>query len=342
MRGAPMILRETLQATAIWLTNRVFGRLLRRVLPEGSRLARAWLGYPSLMLDRYLVTGYQNPRINVQSILTRHALARRLFGPGLEGLMDGELRFAVELNEMLRESARKHGIRMGSYLNPWKQGRVLEAARVIEGRERDFEIRWAAELAVGHAPRLRVLELACGSANDYRSWAAYGLGRLLDYTGVDLNPTNVANARRRFPDVDFRVANVLELPFPDRSCDMIVASDIFEHLSLEALDRAFDEATRVAREGLVLGFFNMAEIPEHAERPRREYQWNRLSRRRLEERLRRTFPSVEVVGVASWLRDRFGYEHSYNRGAYTIVAAQEPLLTAVSGQDAEAPPSGWR
>jgi ubiquinone/menaquinone biosynthesis C-methylase UbiE len=137
------------------------------------------------------------------------------------------------------------------------------------------------------APRLRVVEIACGSANDYRSWVAYGIASLLDYTGIDLNPTNVANARRRFPDIDFRVGDVLHVPFDDRRVDVVVASDIFEHLSLGSMEAALNEATRLARRALVLSFFNMAEIPNHLAQPRRLYHVNRLSQARIADRLHR-------------------------------------------------------
>lgn len=317
-----------LPAPIALLAQRAFGRALRRVLPEESRLRLAWAAAPAELLDSYLVSGYQDPRINLQSILTRHALARRVLGsdPRLGSLMADEIRFAVELNEVLRRRAAELGVRMGAYLNPLKQRRVRDVSRAIEDRVGELQGRWAAELAERTAPRVAVLEFACGSANDYRSWAEYGLARFLDYTGVDLSPANVANARRRYPDADFRVGNILELGLPDRSFDLVVAADLFEHLSLRAMDRALGEASRLARNGVILSFFSMAEIAEHVERPERMYHWNRLSRPRIEERLRGSFPSVEVVAIASWLARCHGYRNSYNRRAYTIVAADRPLL----------------
>jgi SAM-dependent methyltransferase len=315
-----------LRTAATWLTGRVLGAVYGRFLPEERRLARIWRAYPPELLDRYLVSGYQNPRINVQSILARHAIARRLFGRRFAVLMDEEIRFAVELNEILRNRAEELGVTMGSYLNPWKQARVLDVGLAIADREREFERRWAAELAGLEAARIRVIELACGSANDYRTWVDYGLARFLDYSGFDLNPVNIENARRRFPNADFRVGSVLDLGVPDASADLVVAFDIFEHLSLPAMRRALDEALRAAREGLVLAFFNMAEIPDHVERPTGMYHWNRLSRAQIAEQLRAQFPSVEVVPVARLLDERYDYPNSYNRGAYTMVAAHAPLL----------------
>src|SRR5918993_3029657 len=90
---------------AAWLAQRTLGGLLRRVLPEESRLRQAWTSYPPELLERYLVMGYQNPRINVQSALLRDAIIARLFGPGLAAVMDDEIAFAIELNDALREEA---------------------------------------------------------------------------------------------------------------------------------------------------------------------------------------------------------------------------------------------
>jgi hypothetical protein len=38
-------------------------RFARRLLPERLLLAGIWRAYPAEALDRYLVAGYQNPRI---------------------------------------------------------------------------------------------------------------------------------------------------------------------------------------------------------------------------------------------------------------------------------------
>ena len=58
-------------------------RKLRPGLASEERLLRwSWASHPADSLDAYLVVGWQNPRINVQSILIRHELIRRLFGDG--------------------------------------------------------------------------------------------------------------------------------------------------------------------------------------------------------------------------------------------------------------------
>jgi ubiquinone/menaquinone biosynthesis C-methylase UbiE len=282
------------------------------------------------MLDRYLVSGYQNPRINVQSILLRHFLIERIGVTDCDDLMDDELRFAVELNEVLRLRAAEIGVRMGSYLNPARHAAVRRVDEAIADRDGTFLQRWCERLASVTAVRVSVLEVACGSANDYRSCAECGLASHVDYRGIDLSEKNVANARRRFPRVPFDVGDVRDLPFADDTFDYVVASDLFEHLPIAGMERALAEAMRVVRRGLALTFFNMHEGPEHDVRPTRLYHWNRLSRPLIEERLRRRFPSIRVVPIAPWLSDRYGYAHSYNPRAYSIFALREPAVADAS------------
>jgi ubiquinone/menaquinone biosynthesis C-methylase UbiE len=299
------------------LTFVPLGRRLERFLLE-----RTWTARSADMLDRYLVSGYQNPRINIQSILLRHFLIAGIGGTGFDDLADGELRLAVQLNEVLRLRAAELGITMGSFLNPAKQAAVRRVDESIADREHAFAERWAEALGGIGAKPVSVLELACGSANDYRAFVECGLAAHLDYRGIDLTEKNVMNARRRFPGVRFEVGDVRSLPFGDREFDYVIASDVFEHLSLDGMELALGEAMRVARRGLALTFFNMGEAPDHEVRPTRLYHWNRLSRPRMEERVRAQFESVRVVPVAAWLRERYGYAHSYNRHAYSLFAEQ--------------------
>jgi ubiquinone/menaquinone biosynthesis C-methylase UbiE len=299
---------------------------MRRVRPglatEERLLRLSWSSRDAAGLDEYLVVGWQNPRINVQSILIRHALLRRLFGAAFEDLMHAEIAFAIELNEALRLESARANVSLASFLDADRLARVREVSRVIADRETEFQERWRAALASRSAPSLSVLELACGSANDYRAFADYGIARFLAYTGVDLNPKNIVNARRRFPTVDFQVGNAMDLEQQDGSFDVVLASDLFEHLPLEGAARVLSEAIRVARHAVVLVFFNMAEVPEHQDRPVAAYHWNLLSRARYEAALAAGFPNVTVIPIARWLEADFGYEHSYNPRAYTMIATR--------------------
>ncbi len=65
---------------------------------ESEKLARSWMQHESAKLREYLVAGVEDPRINLQSILSRHYLIRSLFGDRFRALMEHECRFAAVVN----------------------------------------------------------------------------------------------------------------------------------------------------------------------------------------------------------------------------------------------------
>src|SRR5262249_14679673 len=65
---------------------------------ESEKLARSWMHHEAAKLREYLVAGVEDPRINLQSILSRHFLVRSLFGQKYSELMDHECRFAAAMN----------------------------------------------------------------------------------------------------------------------------------------------------------------------------------------------------------------------------------------------------
>ena len=98
----------------------------------------------------------------------------------------------------------------------------------------------------------RLLDLGCGPASMWEHWAA--LPSLRSLVGVDLSPGMVDEARRRFPDGDFRVARAHSLPFPDGSFDVVVASAVLHHIPPTHLPGALAEIDRVLDEhGKLIG-----------------------------------------------------------------------------------------
>ncbi len=179
---------------------------------------------------------------------------------------------------------------------------------------------WQQALAAEPIRKVSVLELACGSANDYRQIAASGLAKFLDYRGLDLCEKNIANARELFPEVDFAVGNALHIEAADRSFDLALAQDLFEHLSPPALELALAEICRVARNGLCLGFFNLHEGPDHKIIPVEEYHWNELSLPRLRDSLAAHGFKTQAIHIGTFLSFQYGCAQTHNQNAYTIYA----------------------
>jgi SAM-dependent methyltransferase len=69
---------------------------------ETERLSRSWMQHEPEWLKNYLVAGVEDPRLNVQSVLTRHFLLRALFGERFDELASHEYRFASVMAWLLR------------------------------------------------------------------------------------------------------------------------------------------------------------------------------------------------------------------------------------------------
>jgi SAM-dependent methyltransferase len=291
----------------------------KRRRAEEVKLKKVWAGYKAENLHAYLVTGYQDPRINAQSILARHTLVRALFGADFDDLMREELVHAVELNQAIRVRAEELGIDL-VISGPDALANKARVCEVIADRAPIFGERWRAALAGRVAPPLSVLEFACGSANDYRAFADYGIARFLDYTGIDLNETNIANAKRWFPDINFRVDSILSLPEAEHSIDYVIGFDILEHLSLASKRTAMDAAVRICRRGMYFAFFRMDEIPDDIVTPVRNYHSNTLSAPRMRKYMDKRFSSTQLINIPELLKRDFGAEHSDNPRAFSLVA----------------------
>ncbi len=311
--------RERYSRVARSVGSAVGGRVERRI--ERHLLERAWVDTKPKFLKRYLVRSYQNPVLNVQSILVRHELIRELDGASHDELMDEEMRWAVETQRALRKRQRELPVEHGMDWAEIKRSGIWQAAYdEVVGDQGRFAAAWSEALRAEPKSRLSVIEAACGSANDYRCFDSYGLAPLLLYTGFDLTRNNIANAQRMFPDADFRVGDAQDIEAADGSYDWAMAHDFLEHLSPKAFNRAIDELCRVSRRGVLISFFNMLDQPDHEIRPRRTYHFNVLSKDRMAERIARHCSDIRIVHVRRMLAERYGFGDYFNGRAWTIIA----------------------
>ena len=175
------------------------------------------------------------------------------------------------------------------------------------------------EVSPAKIVRPGLLEVACGSANDFRFLQSYGIARLVDYTGFDLCAQNIENARTLFPHVRFDVGNVFEINAPDKAFSLCMVHDLFEHLSIPGLAQAIKELCRVTREGICVGFFQMDEISEHLVRPVDNYHWNLLSMERTRHLFEQQGFGAQVIHIDSFLSACASGARSHNPNAYTFL-----------------------
>ena len=321
---------------------------------ETDGLRRSWGKYDRRTLRDYMVQDVEDPRINIQSILTRHFLVRSLFGEGYEELMAHEVRFSLVVNwlvgllkkrvtagqllavldALMSGQGDAEGLEIPKYVSEtfvslampnymcdlftWTPLETTDAP-IRECLMSTFETIWREVLDGEKEGRISVLEPGCGSGNDYRFVDGFGIARLIDYTGLDICEKNISNAKEMFPDVRFEVGNVLELGAADNAFDYCFVHDLFEHLSIEAMEVAIAEVCRVTRQGVCVGFFNMHQRDEHIVEVVEDYHWNKLSAPAIRELFERHASGTEVIGIDEFLISEFGCGDTHNKGCYTFI-----------------------
>ncbi len=319
---------------------------------ESDQLRQSWEQYDAETLDTYLVSGVEDPRINVQSILNRAILCDTLFPGQYTRIIDEELRFGYAVTWFLAQRERgakaetlraaisdkrrdvcpdfiidtfygleQTGFPCPNYISLTLQEIGDRPDQMPEGID-IFEKIWARELKPLSHGGCSLFEPACGSANDFRYLSSFGFARFVRYLGMDISSKNIANARCRFPDTDFRIGDILATDFADNAFDFSSVHDLFEHLSIEAMQRAIEELLRVTRREAWVHLFNAANIATHHVRAVSSYYWNTLSIGKLVGIIERAASRVEVISIAELAKAKFGFDHYYNPGAYTIIATR--------------------
>jgi 2-polyprenyl-6-hydroxyphenyl methylase/3-demethylubiquinone-9 3-methyltransferase len=100
----------------------------------------------------------------------------------------------------------------------------------------------------------RVLDIGCQDGDMCQILSEKGF----EAFGIDIFEENVAEAKKKYPDLDFRIADSEEkIPFPDEFFDIVWAGDVIEHVRYT--DTFVNEVNRVLRTG---GSFFLS-TPEH-------------------------------------------------------------------------------
>lgn len=73
---------------------------------------------------------------------------------------------------------------------------------------------------------------------------------LVKLRGLDVQPEFVAEGKRLFPQLDLQIGDIYHLPEADKSWDLVIASEVLEHL--EDPDRALEELKRVSKKYVLL------------------------------------------------------------------------------------------
>lgn len=118
---------------------------------ESERLARSWKRHPAEWLRDYLVAGVEDPRLNLQSILSRHFLLRALTGERFQALCEEEYRFSAVMNWLAPLAARNDAAELDAVRYALRQGAdnaegleiprfVLQTFRALPARAGEMEV----------------------------------------------------------------------------------------------------------------------------------------------------------------------------------------------------------
>lgn len=322
----------------------------RMITEEGRRLGQHWDRMGPQELDRYLIQDVEHPAYNAQSVLIRAFIIDRMFPREATEIIEAELyysacaSFALTGNREGWFAPLYHALRHGApgyelppFLRKEQRDRfdsyfdvselyddlAIGLAVGFDNFSSPFEEVWRGFLKDRQRRPCRLVELGCGSANDFRQWSACGVSSLLEYTGIDVSKTNIGNARRRFRDEKFLVGDICSIDADEQSFEVTVAFDVYEHLSPSSLTAALSESLRVTRDECWMSFFNAIDAPQHTFREVDDYHWNDLSIPMLKAEVRASGFEVESYSVAEILEGRFdGYRH-YNHEAHLLAATRK-------------------
>jgi len=101
-----------------------------------------------------------------------------------------------------------------------------------------------------------VLDIGCSTGKSLDLFADRGMTA----TGVEVSSVAVSAAQRLGRNVVYGCAT--ELPFADRSFDLVCSADVFEHLHPNDAEKACQEACRVAKKYVFLKIAEKEDITE--------------------------------------------------------------------------------
>jgi ubiquinone/menaquinone biosynthesis C-methylase UbiE len=143
-------------------------------------------------------------------------------------------------------------------INKWLGGNQV----TIDGLSRLFS-------TVKKGRPIVIADIGCGSGDMVMRILRWGLkeGRKPEVVGIDANPNIVSYARakcRDYPDVSFKVMNVLDDEFARQRFDVVVATLFMHHFTNEQLTKLFRKLRDQTRIGFVVNDIHRHPVAFHS------------------------------------------------------------------------------
>ncbi|MCF7908515.1 MAG: class I SAM-dependent methyltransferase [Candidatus Omnitrophica bacterium] len=151
------------------------------------------------------------------------------------------------------------------------------------------------------------LVLDAGTSTGYGAFYLSQVAKLS--VGMDINPEAICEAQKNYfrDNLKYLTGNVLEMQFPNEHFDIIISSQVVEHIELDKLDTYLSEIYRVLKKDGIF-FVNTLNLLRNLKgRSIEDYDKNphhvkEFRSEELREFLLRRFPRVEILGSRRGLR----------------------------------------
>ncbi len=106
--------------------------------------------------------------------------------------------------------------------------------------------------AIKNLHATRILDVGCGEGFTLQRLRKENIGKHLE--GVDTLETAIEIGKKLHPHLTLRKGNIYKLPYKDNSFDIVICSEVLEHL--ENPEKALQELIRVSKKHIVLSVPN--------------------------------------------------------------------------------------
>ncbi len=97
-----------------------------------------------------------------------------------------------------------------------------------------------------------ILDVGCGEGFTLERLHQQGIGEKLE--GVDFLKTAIEIGKKQYPHLTLKEGTIYDLPYKDNSFDLVICSEVLEHL--EDPEKALSELERVTKKHIVLSVPN--------------------------------------------------------------------------------------
>ncbi len=144
-----------------------------------------------------------------------------------------------------------------SYYHSQLEGHEAPERRVGWNTAQSQRVRFEALASVGPLRGAKILDIGCGLGAFWGYLRDKGVG--VDYTGVDLFPNVIREARRLYPDAKFEARRILSRPFRAGSFDYSFLSGVFNVRvkdNWRYMGAVLDSALKTSRKAVAFNVLN--------------------------------------------------------------------------------------